>query len=76
MPTVKRFNNCKITVYIGDHNPPHFHIVGTDCDAMVEIDTMRVIRGVLPKALDALNWAKANDEIIRAEWERCNGRKD
>lgn len=74
MPTVNRFSNCKITVYIGDHNPAHFHIVGVDFDAMVEIETMLVIRGDVTKAREAMAWAADNREIIRAEWERCNGR--
>jgi len=68
MPTVKRFPHCKITVYMGDHNPPHFHIVG------VEIATMKVIRGNASAAKEALQWAAANVSEIQSEWERLNGR--
>jgi hypothetical protein len=74
MPTVKRFSNCKITVYVGDHNPLHFHIVGVEFDALVEIATLQVIRGDASAAREALEWAAANLSVIRSEWERLNGR--
>ena len=35
---------------------------------------MLVIRGNVVKAQDAMDWAHENRDIIRAEWERCNGR--
>jgi len=54
--------------------PPHFHVVGVEFDALVEIETMLVIRGNVVKAQDAMDWAHENRDIIRAEWERCNGR--
>jgi len=73
MPTVKRFSNCKITVYLGDHNPPHFHIVGIDFDALVEIATLQVIRGNASGAKEALQWAAANLSVIRSEWDGLNG---
>jgi len=28
MPTVRRFDNCKFSIYDDDHMPPHFHIEG------------------------------------------------
>ena len=74
MPTVKRFSNCRITVYVGDHNPPHFHIVGVDFDVLVELATLQVIRGNSASGRQALEWAAANLDLIRLEWERLNGR--
>lgn len=38
-------SNCKIYIYPGDHNPPHFHLRGPDSRALVEIVTLKVIAG-------------------------------
>jgi len=27
MPTVERFNRCRIEMYFDDHLPPHFHVI-------------------------------------------------
>lgn len=27
MPTVRRFDRCRIEMYFRDHPPPHFHVV-------------------------------------------------
>jgi hypothetical protein len=27
MPTVKRFDRCRIEMYFGDHSPSHFHVI-------------------------------------------------
>ena len=38
----------KVTMYFMDHNPPHFHIVCKDGEALVRIDTLDVIAGAVP----------------------------
>lgn len=64
-----------IRVYANDHLPPHFHIVAPDFEALVEIATMAVLAGSLPKAgRSALEWAADNKAAIIAEWNRINPR--
>jgi hypothetical protein len=61
----------KITMYFGDHNPPHFHIVTPDEEALVEIATLEIIEGRVPRAVlkPALEWARENKALLLAKWE-------
>jgi len=72
-------SNCKIYIYPGDHNPPHFHIKGPNSNALVDLVTLKVIKGkVLKTDLDeAIAWASKpeNLAILTAEWRRLNERE-
>ncbi len=74
MPTIQRFATCKIAIYADDHDPPHFHIEGRGFRAVIDMETMRVRVGKLHKASDAMEWAQANVDLLRAEWARLNQR--
>ncbi|MCK0197746.1 DUF4160 domain-containing protein [Ancylobacter sp. 6x-1] len=64
-----------VRVYANDHLPPHFHIVAPDFEALVEITSLTVLKGSLPKAgRPALDWASQNKAAIIAEWNRINPR--
>jgi hypothetical protein len=65
-----------ITVYANDHLPPHFHAVTPDAEALIEIDTLRILRGELRPATrrKVLEWATANRRTLVAEWNRLNAR--
>ncbi|MGV1892707.1 DUF4160 domain-containing protein, partial [Rhizobium rhizogenes] len=67
-----QIGNIIIRVYANDHLPPHFHILTPDADALVDIATLEILRGKLPrKAQDiALEWAAKNKAAIAAEWNR------
>jgi hypothetical protein len=74
MPTIRRFSNCKISIYADDHMPPHFHIEGRGFRAAVEIETMVVRAGNVRRASEAMAWARDNVVLLRAEWARFNRR--
>jgi hypothetical protein len=74
LPTIHRFAACKIAIYADDHLPPHFHVEGRGFRAVVEIETMTIRAGEVRRAQEALLWARANREILRAEWVRLNRR--
>jgi hypothetical protein len=74
MPTIRRFANCKISIYADDHPPPHFHIEGRGFRALIEIDTMIVRAGDVRKGPDAMAWARENVVLLRNEWRRLNRR--
>jgi hypothetical protein len=57
MPTIRRFANCRISIYADDHLPPHFHIEGRGFRALVEIETLEVRAGDIRRAAEALEWA-------------------
>jgi Domain of unknown function (DUF4160) len=35
MPRLIRFSASEVAMYFGDHNPPHFHVLGRDGAAQV-----------------------------------------
>jgi hypothetical protein len=74
MPTICRFDNCKISIYADDHLPPHFHIEGRGFRAIVEIETKAVRAGDIRRARVAMAWARENTALLHAEWVRLNQR--
>jgi len=71
-----QIGNIIIRVYANDHLPPHFHIITPDADALVDIETLEILRGKLSRRAEAeaLAWAKANGSLIVEEWIRTNPR--
>jgi hypothetical protein len=65
-----------IRVYANDHLPPHFHAIAPEFEAVIEIETLTVLRGALSRHArkPLLAWAKANRAAIVAEWNRINPR--
>lgn len=63
-----------ITVYANDHLPPHFHAIHPDFEALIEIETLTIRAGGLSAASSrqVMNWAAANLDVIKAEWNRIN----
>jgi hypothetical protein len=80
MPCVHTFG-LKIKVYVHarqEHPPPHFHLVGPGWDAAVDIRTLEVKRGMVPRSeLAAVRkWAAENRAYLLAKWEEYNERDD
>ncbi|WP_279358620.1 DUF4160 domain-containing protein [Methylobacterium indicum] len=76
MPTFHRFDGFRIEVRSRDHNPPHFHMIGPDFHALVDIRTLQVIEGTYtrPALAETLAWAAGRTEALLAEWRRLNER--
>lgn len=75
MPTVIRLQKSKITMYAGDHNPPHFHVLAHDgAEAWVELATLNVIWGAVDRAAlkESLAWASENAALLKAKWKELN----
>ncbi len=76
MPTVHRpkSGNWKVTMYFGDHNPPHFHVVYRGGEAIFEIETLRIIGGSVPATMRkaALKWAAGNKNSLLAKWNELH----
>ena len=62
-------------MYFGDHSPPHFHAEYGDFEALVEIETLGVLRGYLPRRAMALvlEWAALHRAELRSDWDRARG---
>lgn len=48
MPTISYFYGICIKMFFNDHVPPHFHAVYGEADAMIEIETLEILKGELP----------------------------
>ena len=49
MPEVSRFFGIVIRIFFNDHAPAHFHAVYGEHEALIEIETLAVFRGSLPR---------------------------
>ena len=62
MPEISRFLGIIIRMFYNEHNPPHFHAYYNEFEAEIDIQTLSVIKGNLPKRIFALTieWASEN----------------
>jgi hypothetical protein len=72
-------SNCKIYIYPGDHNPPHFHIRGPDSRASTDFMTVEVTAGKASKAdlAEIRLWVSKPENLglLVSEWRRLNERE-
>jgi hypothetical protein len=71
MPTVKRFDRCRIEMYFDDHAPPHFHVITRSGESAVFlIDTLELRDGEADSrdTAEALAWARENWVELNARW--------
>jgi hypothetical protein len=72
-------SNCKVYIYPGDHNPPHFHLRGPNSRASINIVTLEIIAGKASRAdlAEVREWAAKpeNLNILVTEWRRLNERE-
>lgn len=73
VPTLSTFFGISVRMYFDDHAPPHFHAYYGDAAVVLEIDSLEVTEGHLPRrALSlVLEWAVAHRPELRANWERA-----
>ncbi len=61
-------------MYFGDHNPPHFHVLGREGAAQVRIDTLEITATSGKVDLrEALDWAAKNRALLNAKWQEFSG---
>ena len=74
MPTLHRFSDCRVVMYIGDHPPPHVHVLlrdGRDCT--VDMETLEIKGKVAERDIrDALAWLNREQSLLSNEWSRYN----
>lgn len=44
MGEIFRFKNLKFKIWSNDHDPPHLHVLGPDCHAKVNIETLEIMQ--------------------------------
>ena len=71
MPRLATFYGIVIHMYRPDHPPPHFHAQYGEHIAHIELGTLRVINGSLPRRALRLvvEWAKLHPRELQSNWE-------
>ena len=49
MPTISSFYGILIQIFWREHGPPHFHALYAEHEALIEIRTLEVLQGAVPK---------------------------
>ncbi len=70
MPTISTFFGIVIRMYYDDHEPPHFHAYYGEYAAVVEIESLHVRAGALPRRALAmvLEWASLHRAELLEDW--------
>ena len=71
MPRLSEFYGIAIYMYFADHDPPHFHAIYAEHEALVQIDDGSILRGGLPKTAAKLveQWRTLHHDELLADWE-------
>ena len=59
MPLISNFYGISIYMYFAEHQPPHFHAVYGEFEAVIRITDLSIIGGRLPSRAERLvaDWA-------------------
>jgi hypothetical protein len=73
MPTISIFYGIIIQMFWADHAPPHFHVLYGEHEALIDIRTMEVFKGYLPKRalVLVLEWAIQHRPELMEDWSLC-----
>ena len=79
MPVLARFYGMVIKMYLlgKEHNPPHFHVLYGEYNAVIDIQTLEVMEGDLPaKGLGMVReWAGQYQKDLLDIWNTQHFRK-
>ena len=73
MPTVSQFFGIVIQMFWREHAPPLFHALYGEFEALIDIRTLEILRGSLPRRALALvlEWAALNRDALVEDWDLC-----
>ena len=59
-----------IKLFFGDHPPPHFHAIYGEYNALVNIETLEIIEGDLPRRARNMvtDWAAIHQKELMQIW--------
>ncbi len=72
MPVILLTKNLKLYIYPKDHDPPHVHVVGPDCEARFYILSLKCYQsyGFSKKDLKRLcKFLEENIDLLVQAWE-------
>ena len=73
MPTISMFYGILIQMFWDDHAPPHFHALYAEYEVIIDIKTLEMIRGSMPRRALALvlEWAAQHRSELIEDWKLC-----
>lgn len=73
MPTISFFYGLAIQMFWKEHAPPHFHALYAEHEALIDIRTLEVIQGNLPRRalVLVLEWAQQHRSELMEDWDLC-----
>ncbi len=73
MPELSRFFGIVVRMFYSDHEPAHFHAIYGEYEALIEVETLALFRGSLPRRALALvlEWAALHRAELRDDWQRA-----
>ncbi|HXG28083.1 MAG TPA: DUF4160 domain-containing protein [Nevskiales bacterium] len=73
MPTISSFYGILIQMFWNDHAPPHFHALYAEHEVLIDIRTLEVMEGGLPRRAMSLvlEWAQQHRAEPMEDWELC-----
>jgi len=71
VPRLSEFYGIAIYMYFRDHNPPHFHAIYAEHEALIRIDDGSLVGGELPRTASQLveRWRKLHLAELIENWE-------
>lgn len=77
MPEISRFFGIVIKMYFDEHPPPHFHAVYGEHIAVIDIQSMSVVRGYVPPRVlgMVIEWASQHREELLDLWEQATNKQ-
>lgn len=77
MPTISEFFGIVIQMFWREHAPPHFHALYGEHEVLINIRTLEVIAGKLPRRALALTieWAAEHRNELIEDWDLCQARQ-
>ena len=77
MPIVSIFFGIVIRLYNDDHNPPHFHAMYGEFEAIIEIRSGKILGGRLPTKAKKLveEWRKKHIRELNSAWSAVESMK-
>lgn len=73
MPTISMFYGILIQMFWDEHAPPHFHATYGEFKATVNIRSLSIGEGSLPRRATqlVLDWTELNQAALLEDWDLC-----
>ncbi len=74
MPTISAFYGILIQIFWREHGPPHFHALYAEHEALIDIRTLEVMQGSLPRRALTLVLERASEHQVELmeDWDLCS----